>query len=254
MSRRSLARLHAYFLVIEDPQRRLDKREVETLAHQVSLVRHILESERLNRVLIADEVGLRGIEAMKVEAACGGGGAALHVGYLAVASGQAQQLDLASNAVVGNDTANHVELALNNNSMPGPGEYTLTAANASGSCSAALTTLQGEQGLAGMVGPTGPAGQSGSSDGQKKRNSGRPAEAHDPLAFPGRGSEKNLRESHFSRACLHRKHHSSGDITENLQRNLQGQTEACACAAQVLGRRTREARRQPNPSNRRSQR
>jgi acetyl-CoA C-acetyltransferase len=38
--------------------------------------------------LIADEVGLRGIEAMKVEAACGGGGAALHVGYLAVASGQ----------------------------------------------------------------------------------------------------------------------------------------------------------------------
>jgi acetyl-CoA C-acetyltransferase len=38
--------------------------------------------------LIADGVGLRGIEAMKVEAACGGGGAALHVGYLAVASGQ----------------------------------------------------------------------------------------------------------------------------------------------------------------------
>jgi len=38
--------------------------------------------------LIADEVGLRGIEAMKVEAACGGGGAALRVGYLAVASGQ----------------------------------------------------------------------------------------------------------------------------------------------------------------------
>jgi acetyl-CoA C-acetyltransferase len=38
--------------------------------------------------LIADEAGLRGIEAMKVEAACGGGGAALRVGYLAVASGQ----------------------------------------------------------------------------------------------------------------------------------------------------------------------
>ncbi len=38
--------------------------------------------------LVADEVGLRGIEAMKVEAACGGGGAALRVGYLAVASGQ----------------------------------------------------------------------------------------------------------------------------------------------------------------------
>ena len=38
--------------------------------------------------LVADEIGLRGIEAMKVEAACGGGGAALRVGYLAVASGQ----------------------------------------------------------------------------------------------------------------------------------------------------------------------
>ena len=38
--------------------------------------------------LIADEAGLRGIEALKVEAACGGGGAALRVGYLAVASGQ----------------------------------------------------------------------------------------------------------------------------------------------------------------------
>lgn len=37
--------------------------------------------------LIADEAGLRGIEAMKVEAACGGGGAALHAGYLAVGSG-----------------------------------------------------------------------------------------------------------------------------------------------------------------------
>jgi acetyl-CoA C-acetyltransferase len=37
--------------------------------------------------LIADFVGLRGIEAMKVEAACGSGGAALRAGYMAVASG-----------------------------------------------------------------------------------------------------------------------------------------------------------------------
>lgn len=37
--------------------------------------------------LIADFVGLRGIEAMKVEAACGSGAAALHVGVMAVASG-----------------------------------------------------------------------------------------------------------------------------------------------------------------------
>ncbi len=38
--------------------------------------------------LVADQVGLRGIEALKIEAACGGGGGALRVGYLAVASGQ----------------------------------------------------------------------------------------------------------------------------------------------------------------------
>ena len=58
LSRRSIARLRAYFMICEDPQRRLDARAVETLAHQVSLVRHILENERLRRVLVADEVGL----------------------------------------------------------------------------------------------------------------------------------------------------------------------------------------------------
>ena len=54
----ALARFWTYFLVSEDPQRRLDAREVSTLAHQVSLVRHILEQPHLHRVLIADEVGL----------------------------------------------------------------------------------------------------------------------------------------------------------------------------------------------------
>lgn len=58
MSRRSLARFAAFFLVAEDPQRRLDSREVVTLAHQVSLVRHILDTSGRNRVLIGDEVGL----------------------------------------------------------------------------------------------------------------------------------------------------------------------------------------------------
>ena len=48
----------AFFLVCEDPQRRLDAREISTLAHQVSLVRHILDNESLRRVMIADEVGL----------------------------------------------------------------------------------------------------------------------------------------------------------------------------------------------------
>jgi len=57
-TRRSLARLRAFFLLGEDPQRRLDARQVNTLAHQVSLIRHIQESPSLKRVLIADEVGL----------------------------------------------------------------------------------------------------------------------------------------------------------------------------------------------------
>jgi len=58
MTRRSLARLHAWFLVCEDPERRLEAREVVTLAHQASLVRHVLQESALARVLIADEVGL----------------------------------------------------------------------------------------------------------------------------------------------------------------------------------------------------
>lgn len=58
LSRRSLARLEALALLAEDPQRRLDVREVVTLAHQVSLVRHVMDNAKLRRVLIADEVGL----------------------------------------------------------------------------------------------------------------------------------------------------------------------------------------------------
>ena len=57
-SKRSIARLLAHFLICEDPQRRLDAREVITLSHQVSLVRHVLDHEHLRRVMIADEVGL----------------------------------------------------------------------------------------------------------------------------------------------------------------------------------------------------
>lgn len=57
-SRRTVARLFAWFLVCEDPQRRLESREVQTLAHQASLVRHVLDEPNLNRVLVADEVGL----------------------------------------------------------------------------------------------------------------------------------------------------------------------------------------------------
>jgi superfamily II DNA or RNA helicase len=57
-SARSLARLNALFLIAEDPQERLVGRSAATLAHQASLVRHVLTSTDLERVLIADEVGL----------------------------------------------------------------------------------------------------------------------------------------------------------------------------------------------------
>ena len=57
-SRRAIARLWAHYLICEDPQRRLDARKVNTLAHQISLVRHVLDDPRLSRVLVADEVGL----------------------------------------------------------------------------------------------------------------------------------------------------------------------------------------------------
>jgi hypothetical protein len=44
-SARSLARLHALFLIAEDPQERLVGRSAATLAHQASLVRHVLTSK-----------------------------------------------------------------------------------------------------------------------------------------------------------------------------------------------------------------
>jgi len=58
LSRRSVARLWAHYLLCEDPQRRMDARKVATLSHQVSVVHHILGQDHLRRVLLADEVGL----------------------------------------------------------------------------------------------------------------------------------------------------------------------------------------------------
>lgn len=85
-SRRSVGRLRAYFLIGEDPQRRLDARQVNTLAHQVSLVRHILETPSLKRVLVADEVGLgKTIEAGLLIQELLAGNAGLRVLYLAPA-------------------------------------------------------------------------------------------------------------------------------------------------------------------------
>ena len=57
-SKRSLAKLESLSLIAEDPQRRLEAREVVTLAHQVSLVRYVLDQSPYRRILIGDEVGL----------------------------------------------------------------------------------------------------------------------------------------------------------------------------------------------------
>lgn len=48
----------------------------------------ILEKQEQFATMVADWTGLRGIEAMKVEAACGSGAAALRMGLMAVASGE----------------------------------------------------------------------------------------------------------------------------------------------------------------------
>jgi superfamily II DNA or RNA helicase len=58
MSRRSLARLMTWFFICEDPQQRLRAQPVASLAHQASLVKHVLSQPNLSHVLIADEVGL----------------------------------------------------------------------------------------------------------------------------------------------------------------------------------------------------
>lgn len=58
MTRRSLHRLLAWFLVLEDPRRRLEAQPIVTLAHQASVVQHIAQQPALKRVLLADEVGL----------------------------------------------------------------------------------------------------------------------------------------------------------------------------------------------------
>lgn len=58
LTARAQSKLFAAFLVAEDPQRRLDAQKAAALTHQMSLVQHVLSSEKLRRVLIADEVGL----------------------------------------------------------------------------------------------------------------------------------------------------------------------------------------------------
>lgn len=57
-TRRSLNRLEALWLLLEDRHRLLDVLPVEPLAHQASLVEHVIGTAGLRKVLIADEVGL----------------------------------------------------------------------------------------------------------------------------------------------------------------------------------------------------
>lgn len=58
LSARAQAKLFAAFLLGEDPQRRLDAQKAAALMHQMSLVQHVFSSDKLRRILIADEVGL----------------------------------------------------------------------------------------------------------------------------------------------------------------------------------------------------
>jgi superfamily II DNA or RNA helicase len=57
-TKKSIRRFEALWLLVEDRFRLLDAAVVEPLAHQASLVEHILSAPDLSRVLIADEVGL----------------------------------------------------------------------------------------------------------------------------------------------------------------------------------------------------
>lgn len=57
-TRATQRRIESLWLLVEDDHHLLDAEEIEPLAHQASLVKHVLESPDLRRVLIADEVGL----------------------------------------------------------------------------------------------------------------------------------------------------------------------------------------------------
>jgi superfamily II DNA or RNA helicase len=57
-TRRSIGRLEALWLLLEDRHRLLDVQAIDPLAHQASLVDHVLGNTELRRLLLADEVGL----------------------------------------------------------------------------------------------------------------------------------------------------------------------------------------------------
>lgn len=79
-----------YFLAVDAMLAALQDARVERIdsVHIGNMLSSTLSGQDLLSGLLTDEVGLRGVEAIKVEAACSSGGAAFREAYLAVASGQ----------------------------------------------------------------------------------------------------------------------------------------------------------------------
>jgi acetyl-CoA C-acetyltransferase len=79
-----------YFLAVDAMLAALQDARVERIdsVHIGNMLSSTLAGQDLLSGLLTDEVGLRGVEAIKVEAACSSGGAAFREAYLAVASGQ----------------------------------------------------------------------------------------------------------------------------------------------------------------------
>ena len=78
-----------YFLAVEAMLAALHDARAEPIesVYIGNMLSSTLSGQDLLAGLVTDEVGLRGVEAVKVEAACSSGGAAFRAAYLAVASG-----------------------------------------------------------------------------------------------------------------------------------------------------------------------
>ena len=79
-----------YFLAVDAMLAALQDAHTERIesVYVGNMLSSTLSGQDLLSGLLTDEVGLRGVEAVKVEAACSSGGAAFREAYLAVASGQ----------------------------------------------------------------------------------------------------------------------------------------------------------------------
>src|SRR5512137_3155989 len=79
-----------YILAVEAMLAAIRDSKVEQIdaVYVGNMLSSTLAGQDLLAGLIADQVGLTGVEAVKVEAACSSGGVAFREGYLAVASGQ----------------------------------------------------------------------------------------------------------------------------------------------------------------------